>query len=122
MTDKIEYTNAGVLEIAKKQKAVIWLILVNLLTIWIPFASIIIGIIGVVFIYRLGKAVQSSLAVLYAILAFIPLLGLIGLLILNSKATAALKQRGIRVGLMGARAEDLSKLYETPAAERSAWS
>lgn len=107
MKDKIEYTDAEILEIAKGQKAIQWLIVVNLLTIWIPFASIVTGIIGAIFIYRLGKAERSSLAVLYTILAFVPLIGLIGLLIVNSKATVVLRQRGIRVGLMGAKKEDL---------------
>ena len=110
MADNIQFTGSEVLEIARRQKSILWLIIANLLTFWIPGASIVTGLIGVIFIYRLGKVLRSSLAILYAILGFIPLVGLVGLLILNSKATGALRQRGVRVGLMGANREDLSGL------------
>jgi hypothetical protein len=50
------------------------------------------------------------MAWVYAVFALIPLIGVIPLLIASSKATAALTSRGIRVGLMGANQDDLSKL------------
>jgi len=114
MSDNIQYNDSETLEVAKRQKAVLWLIVVNLFTFWIPFASIVMGIIGIVFIYKLAKALKCSLTWLYVVLSFIPLVGLVALLVLNGKATGALRAHGVRVGLMGANKEDLGKL--TPRA------
>jgi hypothetical protein len=55
----------------------------------------------VISVLRLAKALGMS-QVLYAILMFVPCVSLIVLLMLNGKATAQLKQAGIKVGLMGA--------------------
>jgi hypothetical protein len=41
---------------------------------------------------------------------FIPFASLIALLRINGRATAALKAKGVRVGLKGARKEDLEKI------------
>ncbi|MBI3416353.1 MAG: ABC transporter permease [Verrucomicrobia bacterium] len=60
--------------------------------------------------YRLAKILHPSFALVYAIFSAIPLIGLICLLVLNGKATTALRCRGIRVGLLGADRGDLSKL------------
>jgi hypothetical protein len=45
--------------------------------------------------------------VLFGLLTFVPCLGLLGLLVINQRATAALQKEGIAVGLLGA---DLSRL------------
>jgi hypothetical protein len=110
MTQIKQYTGAELMRIAKRQKIVRCLIVVNLLTIWIPFASIFMGIISFPFIYRLGKALHSSATWLFVVAAFIPVVDLVGLLILNWIATVSLGQHQIRVGLAGARKEDLAKL------------
>jgi hypothetical protein len=52
-------------------------------------------------VVKLAKALGLS-EVLYAILMFVPCVSLIVLLSLSGKATAQLKQAGIKVGLMGA--------------------
>lgn len=102
--------NSEILEVAKYQKNILWLIIVNLLTFWMVFVSILTGIIGIIFIYRLAKVLKSSLDWLYIVLSFIPVVNVIALLLLNRKATVVLRAHGIRVGLMGANQEDLSKL------------
>ena len=94
------------MEVASRQKNIIWMIPISIVGIFVPFASIVTGIIMVYFIYMLAVAVRSSYAWVYAILAFIPLLSLIGLLHINSKATKVLQANGLRVGLMGTRMED----------------
>lgn len=94
-----QYTGAELMRIAMRQKVVRRLIVVNLLTIWIPFASIFMGMIGFPFIYRLGKALRSSATWLFVAAAIIPVVDLVGLLILNRIVTVALGQHQIRVGL-----------------------
>jgi hypothetical protein len=48
------------------------------------------------------------MGVVLGILTLIPCIGLIALLIINGKATAVLKNHGIKVGFFGARASDVS--------------
>ena len=97
--------------VAKCQKHIMWMILLSLVAvIFIPPATIVTGFIQSYFIYKLATAVRSSAAWVYIILAFIPLVNLIALLILNGKATKTLKANGIKVGLMGARMADFDKM------------
>ena len=98
------------LEVAKRQKQLLWMILLSLVPLFIPFAGIITGIISIYFIYKLAQALRSSAAWVYIILAFIPLVGFFALLHLNAKATKILRSNGIKIGLMGAKAVDLEKL------------
>jgi hypothetical protein len=60
-------------------------------------------------VYKLAKALGfgAGSTILYLIAMFIPLLNLICLLDLNSKATSILRDAGIKVGLMGAKLSDL---------------
>lgn len=104
-----EWTAEEILEVAKRQKQILFMILISLVAIFIPYATIVTGIIQIYFIFKFAKAVRSSAAWLYIILAFIPLIGLIALLIINSKATKVLQANGIKVGLMGAKKSDLEK-------------
>ncbi len=72
-----------------------------------PFAavgllvSLILGLIGIVRLSS-GLGYHVGLVVLFVILMIIPLVGLVTLLILNSKATKVLREHGYRVGLLGA--------------------
>jgi hypothetical protein len=122
--ENMQFTDKEIVVIAKRQKAILWLIAANLVlfifeslvTFWIPFTSIVTGIIGIAFIYRLGRAVHSSAVYVYVILAFIPFVGLVGLFILNARATRILREHRIHVGVMGARSADLHKLIQSSAA------
>ncbi len=105
-----EWTVQELLEVGTRQKQIMWLILLSLVTMFIPFATIVTGIIQIYFIFRLAEAVRSSAAWVYIILAFIPLIGLLGLLHINAKATKALQANGIKVGLMGAKSSDLERM------------
>jgi len=105
-----EYSDAEIRVIASNQKAIMWLILGSFVAFFIPYAPIITGILSLIFVYQLARAVRSSFAWVYAVLALIPFVGLIALLIINSQATQTLKRRGIRVGLMGADQSDLANL------------
>ncbi len=70
--------------------------------------QVAISVTSVVFAALLAKTVyNTAAAVVYAIVTFIPCLGLIALLVMNQKATSVLQSGGVKVGLLGA---DLSKL------------
>lgn len=58
---------------------------------------------AVVSVFMLGiKVYSTGVGIVLGILTFVPLVGLIVMLVLNGKATSILKARGIKVGLMGA--------------------
>jgi hypothetical protein len=124
------------LEIARRQKAILYLILINLVlilgwigmvaaspemraavaivTLWI--VSLAAKIISAVLIYRLAKALRR-IAWAYAVAALVPWLDLICLLVINWMATRALRQAGLHVGLMGARRIELQRLRPDSPAE-----
>ena len=113
------YSNVEILYIAKQQKAVLWLIPISILAYLVGFTIgpqivpvfvLALGVISLIFIYQLALAIKEPAPWVYAILALIPCISLISMLILNGRATSALKAQGIRVGLMGARKEDLDKI------------
>jgi len=67
-----------------------------------------LGIVGTVLVFLLSTKVYGvGIGIGLGILTLIPCIGLIVLLMINGKATAILRQNGIRVGLMGA---DMSQL------------
>jgi hypothetical protein len=104
------WTKIDLIEVAKWQKNIMWMILISLVAMFIPYATIVTGIIQIYFIYKLAAAVRSSAAWLYIILAFVPLIGLLALLHINGKATKTLQANGVTVGLMGARMADFETM------------
>ena len=107
-TQQEQWTKQDLIEVATRQRVIIcWMIPICLVTSFIP---IVPAIIQIYFIYKLAVALRSSVAWLYIVLAFIPLVALISLLVINGKATKRLQQNGIKVGLMGARMEDFDKI------------
>jgi hypothetical protein len=115
------WTKQDLREVAKFQSYIQWLVLANLAAMFIPFATILTGLIGVFFIYKLASALRSSCAWLYIILSFIPLIGLLALLHFVGKATKVLKANGIRVGLMGARKGDFDSIEGDPQPQGGAY-
>ncbi len=60
-------------------------------------------VVGTVFVFLLAMELYGSVVgAMLGILTLLPLVGLIALLIVNSKATAILRAGGVRVGLLGA--------------------
>jgi len=131
MNSQSPFTREDLVQIARSQRAIISLILVNLLLavglfwsvialgpgsrsagamasvgLWVP---LLLNLIAVVFIYRLAKALRQT-AWVYALAAFFPCLGLITLLLINFQATRTLRKHGVRVGLMGALKSDLENV------------
>jgi len=75
-----------------------------------PWAAIILGVaalavlvFGAVSVYSLASQFRGKIvAVVYVLGLLVPLLGLILLISISSKATTILKDNGIKVGLLGA--------------------
>ena len=66
-------------------------------------AFLIAAIAGAVFVFMLSVRVYGTgMGIFLGLLTLVPLLGLLVLLIVNSKATKILKEHGIKVGLLGA--------------------
>ncbi|QDS94879.1 hypothetical protein FF011L_36610 [Roseimaritima multifibrata] len=75
----------------------IWAALITLVAV---LAVLVYGMVSVFWLASLfrGKVV----AVLYVLGLFVPLLGLVILIVISSKATTILRANGIKVGLLGA--------------------
>ena len=117
----LEYRKSpeGIREIARRQRAIIMCILGQLVLYGVLLAGqrafpplVILGVagamlavdvVGVVFVFLLAtKLYGVGVGILLGILTFAPCAGLIVLLIVNARATAILKQAGLKVGLLGA--------------------
>ncbi|HWE96988.1 MAG TPA: hypothetical protein VG269_23705 [Tepidisphaeraceae bacterium] len=106
--------------IAVRQKAIMYCILAYIALIIGQFAlppelRIIVVLLAAgasltaaVFVFMLAIAVYNTgIGIVLGILTLIPLVGLIVLLVINSKATNILREHGIRVGLMGANSSQI---------------
>lgn len=118
--------DTGIFEIAKRQRQLIALIGVYILgyillmvlamivgsdtVIVVQVLAVILYIVTVVaylyLIFKLAGAMELW-AFVYFVLAFIPVVSLLAVLRLNTKATGKLKKNGIRVGLFGANEADI---------------
>lgn len=70
----------------------------------LPLALVAFGavITGAVFVFMMALKLNSvGIGVVLGIITLIPIIGLIVLLVINSKATAALRYGGYKVGLLG---------------------
>ena len=98
-----------IVRVAKNQTALLYCVLANLLVYlvgaWLrplmPLAWVAIFICSIVFFVKLRLAMKKSLllTIIAVILLFIPLVGLLILLINSSAATKILRSAGLRVGL-----------------------
>jgi hypothetical protein len=109
-------------DIAVYQKGIIVCILIYLLTLGVSVAVssgrlgipptvalVVLGIfvlnflVGAVFVFLLAmKVYHPVVGVLMAILCILPCVGLVVLLLINTRATNTLKSNGIEVGFLGA--------------------
>jgi hypothetical protein len=121
MDEQQKFERADLRSIATYQKGIIFCILFNLIAFACQFVLpdalrifLFVGfgglsIVATVFVFLLATKVYSTgTGIVYAILTFIPLIGLVMLLLINGKATKILKSHGIRVGLLGATMSDLN--------------
>lgn len=101
--------------VAKWQKQIIWLVLACLLCMYVRFGLPFVGIYCAYAMYQLASALKSRIAIIWALLCFVPFIGLLSLFFLNQRATVALREAGIRVGFMGVSETDLDKLSGSAA-------
>ena len=74
----------------------------------VGLAAVGVSLTAAVFVFMLALTVYNTgIGIVLGILTLIPLIGLIVLLVINSKATGILRQYGINVGLMGADMEQV---------------
>lgn len=105
-------TEQAIENVASGQKLIIYAILVNFLTLGfkaafgniaglVGIAAIVMSLIGM---FRLASGLGYSTVAKVGlfILLLVPLVGLITLLVLNSRATKVLQDAGYEVGLLGA--------------------
>jgi len=100
-------------KVAYGQKLIIYAILVQFLTVGLQAAfGDIAGLVGIIAIamslvgilhLASGLGYSISAKIVLVILILVPLVGLITLLVLNSRATKVLRAAGYKVGLLGAR-------------------
>lgn len=106
--------------IAKHQKALIICILIQIAAFCVQLgvppqlrpivslAYLVTSLAATVFVFMLAmKLYSTGMGIFLGILSLIPCLGLLILLMVNSKATTALKESGIKVGFLGAKLSDL---------------
>jgi hypothetical protein len=108
-------------EIAVRQKGIMYCILGYIVVVALRFVippalqlfvlvplGLAVVITAAVFVFMLALALYNTgIGILLGILTLVPIVGLIMLLIINSRASAVLQSYGIKVGLMGA---DLSQV------------
>jgi hypothetical protein len=94
------------------QKNLMGLILCTFVSFMFPPIQLILNVFSAYVIFKLIKSLKMTAVWVWTLFAYIPLIGLFVLLHINGKATQQLTARGIRVGLMGARKEDLEKLAQ----------
>ena len=110
---KKERTSEEIKKIGKYQRMTMWALLAgfsNLIPVLNLVLFIPVTVFQMVMIYRLTKALESPLAGLRCLLCIIPLISLINLYLVTNQASIILKERGIKIGVMGASKPDLEAL------------
>ena len=109
------FTKEEIIEVAKLQRIVCWLFLGVLLGTLAPVLGTMASILGLLtgawalfYIYFLAQSLRVSKPWLYALGVLIPIVKLFVVFRVIRNATRVLHEHHIRVGLMGARKDDLS--------------
>ena len=115
------FTVNEIYKIAKYQRYIILAILLNLiisvLAYFVPtlaILSLVISLAILILFILFSNAIKNSVIVtiICAILMFVPIISLILLLIITSRATAILRNAGLKVGLLGVSKQDLQFFAE----------
>ena len=108
------FTKDELRHIAKSQNLLMWSVLAGFSAFFvahIPLLGLPLVLAIVVFeiyaLYTLGTALRLPLVWLMCVGMFIPCVSLIILVLVSARASTILKAAGVRVGLMGGRAEDI---------------
>ena len=79
---------------------------------WLPLLCLAAWVVLVFFIYAFAQALKSPRAPTYLALALVPIATVPLALLLSRDATKLLRARGLRVGFMGVRRDDLEHLLD----------
>lgn len=128
-TEAEKFSGQDLKNIARCQSALCWLVFVRILMIAVymnltafaprgaalfnaadPILTSMLVVLSIVFSFFLAKFLRRKFAVFYSAGMIIPFVNLLVLLYLIIQSTRALRANGIRVGIMGARQEDLKQL------------
>jgi len=95
--------------VGQAQRLLLWAVLASIVGWIFPVVLIVAIPFQLYCVYNISKALEFSTgaSILYLVAMFLPLVSLLCLLLLNSKATGVLRDAGIKVGLMGASPDDL---------------
>lgn len=132
----VTWSSGALLQVARGQRRILGLILLGLIVgvglgvVVLPsikterdaqdFMTLIrwvglgFGLVQLFFVLQLARALRSSAPWLYCLLAFVPVVALFSLLVLNQSATKVLQANGIRVGFMGANLADFGAAASGP--------
>ncbi len=112
-TEQTATTSQRIEDVAAGQKLIIYAILVSFLAIGLKTTlgdiAILVDIVAIIMsvlgMFRLASGLSYSTGAKIGlfVLLLVPLVGLVTLLMLNSRATKALQSAGYTVGLLGAR-------------------
>ena len=118
MDNSCQMEKGEIVQIARRQSALLYCVLARILIVLVggvlgalwPVASLAVAVCTVVCLVRLRMAMKKSLllTVILAILLFVPLIGLIILVVNTVAATKILRGAGLKVGLMGVSASELA--------------
>jgi len=108
------FTKDELRTIARDQNLLMWSVLTGFISYFlahIPLVGLLVLIAAIVFeivaLYKLGRSLRMRFVWLYSVGLFIPVIGLIILVVISGKASRILKAYGVRVGLMGGKAGDI---------------
>ena len=113
-TQTIPIPDKSTEDVRAGQKTILYAILMNLTAFALSYLGLAGPITSILFLCGIGFSMygmflmsgglgfQTALKVIFCILLIVPLVSLVVLLVLNSKATAHLRKNGFKVGLMGA--------------------
>lgn len=107
------FSNLEAYRIGQYQRVVLWLLVLSLFAHFIPPALVVTGILLSTVIYKLAKAERYNRPLLWAIWAFLPIVGYVSIYLLYVKANQVLRDQGLAVGILGAKKSDLENLLKT---------
>lgn len=96
---------SDVYKVAKFQKYLLVLVLVNLGSVLFArnyIISLAVSVICMYFVYQICAGLKTKYVWLWLVGLLIPIVSLILILIINQKATTLIRRNGFRVGLLGA--------------------
>ena len=113
------FTAVEIVQVAKNQTFLLYCVLAKLLFYLVgllmgpvmPIVGLAVLVCSIVFFVKLRLAMKKGLplTIVAVILLFIPLVGLLTLLINSAAATKILRSAGLKVGLMGVSASQLAQ-------------